>query len=128
MAALRRNFQGAFAQFERELIRQRQAEGNAEAKKRGIYKGRPRTLDSEQIRSVRNAALAGTPKPRSHVTKASADPRCTATSRRPPCRSEGRGRENLTPSNSATISNSRSHNSPYSDNVGYDGEVITWSL
>ncbi len=62
MAALRRNFQGAFAQFERELIRQRQAEGIAEAKKRGIYKGRPRTLDSEQIRSVRNAALAGTPK------------------------------------------------------------------
>lgn len=62
MAAFQLNMMGAFAQFERELIRQRQAEGIAEAKKRGVYKGRPRTLDSEQICSVRNAALAGTPK------------------------------------------------------------------
>ena len=53
---------GAFAQFERELIRQRQTEGIAAAKKRGVYKGRPRSLESDQIRSVRNAALAGTPK------------------------------------------------------------------
>ena len=53
---------GAFAQFERELIRQRQTEGIAAAKKRGAYKGRPRSLESDQIRSVRNAALAGTPK------------------------------------------------------------------
>ena len=40
----------------------RQAEGIAAAKKRGTYKGRPRSLESDQIRSVRNAALAGTPK------------------------------------------------------------------
>ena len=53
---------GAVAEFERELIRQRQAEGIAAAKKRGAYKGRPRSLKSDQIRSVRNAALAGTPK------------------------------------------------------------------
>lgn len=62
MAAFQLNMMGAFAQFERELIRQRQAEGIAAAKKRGIYTGRPRSLTSEQIRSIRNAALAGTPK------------------------------------------------------------------
>ena len=53
---------GAFAQFERELIRQRQAEGIAAAKRRGAYKGRPRSLESDQIRAVRTAVLAGTPK------------------------------------------------------------------
>ena len=53
---------GAVAQFERDLIRQRQAEGIAAAKKRGAYKGRPRTLDGDKILDVRNAALAGTPK------------------------------------------------------------------
>ncbi|WP_299306182.1 recombinase family protein [uncultured Brachybacterium sp.] len=62
MASFQLNMMGAFAQFERELIRQRQTEGIAAAKKRGVYKGRPRTLESDQIRSVRNAALAGTPK------------------------------------------------------------------
>ncbi|MFD4009229.1 recombinase family protein [Brachybacterium paraconglomeratum] len=60
--AFQLNMMGAFAQFERELIRQRQTEGIAAAKKRGAYKGRPRSLESDQIRSVRNAALAGTPK------------------------------------------------------------------
>lgn len=62
MAAFQLNMMGAFAQFERELIRQRQTEGIAAAKKRGAYKGRARSLESGQIRSVRNAALAGTPK------------------------------------------------------------------
>ncbi|MCT1438591.1 recombinase family protein [Brachybacterium paraconglomeratum] len=62
MAAFQLNMMGAFAQFERELIRQRQAEGIAVAKKRGAYKGRPRSLEGDQIRSVRNAALGGTPK------------------------------------------------------------------
>lgn len=61
MAAFQLNMMGAFAQFERELIRQRQAEGIAAAKKRGAYKGRPRSLESDQIRSVRNGVLAGTP-------------------------------------------------------------------
>lgn len=62
LAAFQLNVMGAFAQFERELIRQRQAEGIAVAKKRGAYKGRPRALDSDTLRAVRNAALAGTPK------------------------------------------------------------------
>ena len=62
MAEFQLNMMGSFAQFERDLIRQRQADGIAAAKKRGAYKGRPRTLGNEQIHSVRNAALAGTPK------------------------------------------------------------------
>ncbi|MGP9745922.1 recombinase family protein [Brachybacterium sp. AOP29-B2-41] len=62
MAAFQLNMMGAFAQFERELIRQRQTEGIAAAKKRGVYKGRPRVLDSEQVRSVRADVLAGTAK------------------------------------------------------------------
>lgn len=62
MASFQLNMMGALPQFERELIRQRQTEGIAAAKKRGVYKGRPHTLESEQLRSVRNAALAGTPK------------------------------------------------------------------
>lgn len=62
MASFQLNMMGAFAQFERELIRQRQTEGIAAAKKRGVYKGRPRILESERIRSVRNAVLAGAPK------------------------------------------------------------------
>lgn len=62
MASFQLNMMGAFAQFERELIRQRQADGIAAAKKRGVYKGRPRTLKSDQIREVRDAALTGTPK------------------------------------------------------------------
>ncbi|MGP5261384.1 helix-turn-helix domain-containing protein, partial [Brachybacterium paraconglomeratum] len=32
------------------------------AKKRGVYKGRPRSLDSDQIRAIRNATLADIPK------------------------------------------------------------------
>lgn len=62
MAAFQLNMMGAFAQFERELIRQRQAEGIAEAKKRGVYKGRPRSLDTATIHAVRTAAIDGTPK------------------------------------------------------------------
>lgn len=62
MAAFQLNMMGAFAQFERELIRQRQAEGIAAAKKRGVYTGRPRALGETQIRELREAAAAGTPK------------------------------------------------------------------
>ena len=40
---------GAFAEFERALIRERQLEGIALAKQRGAYKGRKKTLSVEQI-------------------------------------------------------------------------------
>ena len=44
---------GAFAQFERALIRERQAEGSALAKTKGVYKGRKAALSPEQVEAVR---------------------------------------------------------------------------
>ena len=53
----------AVAHSEREMIRERQAEGIAIAKQTpGKYPGRKRLLDSDQIREVRNAAAVGIPK------------------------------------------------------------------
>lgn len=48
---------GAFAEFERSMIRSRQAEGIALAKARGAYKGRPSSVTDEQISKLK-AALA----------------------------------------------------------------------
>ena len=50
---------GAVGQFERELIRQRQMEGIALAKKRGAYKGRQRVLTPEKVEDLRNRIIAG---------------------------------------------------------------------
>ena len=50
---------GAVAQFERDLISERQQEGIALAKKRGLYKGRKKALSPEQIEEVRQRAAAG---------------------------------------------------------------------
>lgn len=41
-----------FAEFETRLRRERQMEGIAAAKKRGVYKGRKRTIDQAQIRRL----------------------------------------------------------------------------
>jgi DNA invertase Pin-like site-specific DNA recombinase len=48
MAKLILSVMGAFAEFERALIRERQREGVALAKARGVYKGRKRKLSKEQ--------------------------------------------------------------------------------
>ena len=40
---------GAFAEFERSIIKQRQAEGIAKAKERGVYKGRKKQIDDNKI-------------------------------------------------------------------------------
>ena len=40
---------GAFAEFERNIIRKRQAEGIALAKARGVYKGRTKKVDDQKI-------------------------------------------------------------------------------
>jgi DNA invertase Pin-like site-specific DNA recombinase len=40
---------GAFAEFERNIIRKRQAEGIAKAKTRGVYKGRIKQVDDQKI-------------------------------------------------------------------------------
>ena len=43
---------GSVAQFERALIRERQAEGIAKAKAKGIYKGRVKSVDDDAIRKA----------------------------------------------------------------------------
>jgi DNA invertase Pin-like site-specific DNA recombinase len=53
MANLLLSVMGAFAEFERALIRERQREGVALAKARGAYKGRKRSLTPEQARQLR---------------------------------------------------------------------------
>lgn len=63
-AQFQMNLMGSFAQFEREMIRQRQAEGIAAAKKRGVYKGRARVHDDEHVREMRAQAAQGIPKAR----------------------------------------------------------------
>lgn len=53
---------GSVAEFERSIIRERQAEGIARAKERGVYKGRARALTDEQILQARVWVDAGVPK------------------------------------------------------------------
>ena len=53
---------GAFAQFERALIRERQREGIARAQKEGRYKGRPRKITDEQWEQIKAEIQAGTKK------------------------------------------------------------------
>jgi DNA invertase Pin-like site-specific DNA recombinase len=52
MANLLLSVMGAIAEFERQLIRERQREGIALAKKRGVYKGRPATLNGEVLAAL----------------------------------------------------------------------------
>jgi DNA invertase Pin-like site-specific DNA recombinase len=49
MAKLMLSVMGAFAEFERALLRERQREGIALAKLRGVYRGRKRSLSDEEI-------------------------------------------------------------------------------
>ena len=53
---------GAFAEFERELIRERQREGIAIAKAKGAYKGRKKALGPEDANELVAQAHAGIPK------------------------------------------------------------------
>lgn len=48
-ADLMLNILGAVAEFERAMIRERQAEGIAKAKERGVYKGRKKAIDNAAI-------------------------------------------------------------------------------
>ena len=50
---------GSFAEFERAIIRERQAEGIALAKKAGKYKGRKRALTTAQVDDARERIAAG---------------------------------------------------------------------
>ena len=59
MANLMLSIMGAFAEFERALIRERQREGIALAKQRGAYKGRKKSLRPDQVADLRRRADAG---------------------------------------------------------------------
>lgn len=50
---------GSFAEFERALIRERQTEGIAIAKRAGKYKGRKRALSPSQVQELRQRVSAG---------------------------------------------------------------------
>ena len=53
---------GSIAEFERSLIRERQAEGIAKANERGVYKGRSKSLSDAEVSSMKAAIDRGVPK------------------------------------------------------------------
>lgn len=59
MSNLLLSVMGAFAEFERSLIRERQREGIAIAKKEGVYKGRKPALTPERVAAFRERLAAG---------------------------------------------------------------------
>lgn len=67
MANLMLSVMGAFAEFERALLRERQREGIVLARQRGIYRGRKRALSADQITEIRNRVGAGETK--THVAR-----------------------------------------------------------
>ena len=58
MSKLLLSVMGAFAEFERSLIKERQREGIAVAKRAGVYKGRKPSLTTERVTELR-ARIAG---------------------------------------------------------------------
>jgi DNA invertase Pin-like site-specific DNA recombinase len=59
MAQLMLSVMGAFAEFERSLLRERQREGIALARQRGVYRGRKRSLSADQIMDLKRRIAAG---------------------------------------------------------------------
>lgn len=59
MSQLLLSIMGAFAEFERALIKERQKEGIAIAKKKGVYKGRPPALSPEQVEEIKQRVANG---------------------------------------------------------------------
>lgn len=51
---------GVFAEFETNLRRERQLEGIAKAKERGVYKGRPASIDATKIRELKAKGMGPT--------------------------------------------------------------------
>jgi DNA invertase Pin-like site-specific DNA recombinase len=62
MANLLLSVMGAFAEFERALIGERQREGIALAKQRGAYRGRRKALVTNQVIQLHQRVSAGEPK------------------------------------------------------------------
>jgi DNA invertase Pin-like site-specific DNA recombinase len=59
MSKLLLSVMGAFAEFERSLIKERQREGIALAKKAGVYKGRKPSLIPDRVAELRARVAAG---------------------------------------------------------------------
>jgi DNA invertase Pin-like site-specific DNA recombinase len=59
MANLLLSVMGAFAEFERALIHERQLEGIVLAKKRGVYKGRKKSLTPAQAQLIKQRIING---------------------------------------------------------------------
>ena len=59
MANLMLSVMGAFAEFERTLIRERQREGIAIAKQRGAYRGRKKSLSDDKAAELKQRAAGG---------------------------------------------------------------------
>ena len=59
-AKLQLQMMGAFAEFERNIIRKRQAEGIAKAKERGVYRERTRktTIDRNEVKRLKSEGLS----------------------------------------------------------------------
>jgi DNA invertase Pin-like site-specific DNA recombinase len=51
---------GVFAEFETNLRKERQMEGIAKAKSKGVYKGRKKSVDDEAIKALRAEGLGAT--------------------------------------------------------------------
>lgn len=62
MATLLLSMLGAVAEFERSLIKERQKEGIALARARGVYTGRKPTLSPEQVADLKERIRQGVPK------------------------------------------------------------------
>lgn len=62
MSVLLLSVMGAVAEFERAILRERQAEGIRIAKQKGLYKGRKASLTNEQIEDARQKIASGIPK------------------------------------------------------------------
>lgn len=62
MANLMLSVMGAFAEFERALIKERQREGIAQAKKRGAFKGRKKSLSEAEVAELGQQVAAGVSK------------------------------------------------------------------
>lgn len=57
LSRLQFQMMGAFAEFERNIIRKRQAEGIARAKAKGVYKGRKPSIDARAVKELRDKGL-----------------------------------------------------------------------
>lgn len=62
MSVLLLSVMGAVAEFERAIIKERQAEGIRIARTKGVYKGRKAALTDEQVKEVKQKVAAGIPK------------------------------------------------------------------